>query len=161
VLFALDAEYGDLLPKPGENHIDPFEFFDFYAGFQLLQGEFGGSQLFIEAPMYGWNTYLSGEGSAYPDNNVFAITQFFDFQGSSVVQFGGAGLGVGDYLVWRLGRDFRYRLSANIQAAFLSGATSPFTAATGRTTTSRWGTADFVRGSTRQSGSSVSAVAST
>ncbi len=133
LVVAFDAEYGDLLPKEGQNHIDPFEFFDFFTAFNLLQGDFGGSQLFIEAPMYGWNTYLSGEGSTYPDNNVFAITQFFDFQGSSVVQFGGAGLGVGDYLVWRVGPKFRYRLSANVQCAFLSGATSPFTAATGRT----------------------------
>jgi hypothetical protein len=145
VIFAFDAEYGSLLPKAGENHLEPFEFFDFFAGFQLLQGDFGGSQLFIEAPMYGWNSYLSGEGTAYPDNNVFAITQFFDFQGSSVVQFGGAGLGIGDYLVWRMGHDLRYRFSVNLQAAFLSGATSPFTAATGRTYNFAVGpTADFV-----------------
>jgi hypothetical protein len=133
LLVAFDAEYGDLLPKPGENHIDPFEFFDFFAAFHILQGEVGGSQLFIEGPVYGWNTYLSDAGHSYADNNVFAVTQFFDFQGSSVVQFGGAGLGVGDYLVWRLSNGLRYRIDANVQTAFLSGATSPFTAATGRT----------------------------
>jgi hypothetical protein len=145
VLVALDAEYGDLLPKKGENHIAPFEFFDFFTAFNLLQGEFGGSQLFIEAPMYGWNTYLSDPERAYPDNNVVAITQFFDFQSAGIVQFGGAGLGVGDYLVWRLNHELRYRISANVQAAFLSGATSPFTAATGRTYNfAAGGTADLV-----------------
>jgi hypothetical protein len=145
LLAAVDIEYGDLLPKKGEHHIDPFEFFDFFAAFHLLQGEFGGSQLFIEAPMYGWNTYLADEGHSYADNNVFAITQFFDFQGASIVQFGGAGLGIGDYLVWRFQNGMRYRVSANLQSAFLSGATSPFTAATGRTYNfAVGGTADFV-----------------
>ena len=74
--------------------------------------------------MYGWNTYLADEGHFYADNNVFAITQFFDFQGASIVQFGGAGLGIGDYLVWRFQNGMRYRVSANLQSAFLSGATS-------------------------------------
>ncbi len=133
LMVAFDAEYGDLLPKKGENHIAPFEFFDFFTAFNLLQGDVGGSQLFIEAPMYGWNTYLSDPERAHPDNNVVAITQFFDFQSAGIVQFGGAGLGVGDYLVWRLNHELRYRISANLQGAFLSGATSPFTAATGRT----------------------------
>jgi hypothetical protein len=133
LIVALDAEYGDMLPKPGENHIDPFEFFDFYTAFSLLNDEVGGSQLFIEAPMYGWNTYLSDPERAYPDNNVVAITQFFDFQSAGIVQFGGAGLGVGNYTTWRFSEKFRYRISANLQGAFLSGATSPFTAATGRT----------------------------
>jgi hypothetical protein len=145
LLVAFDAEYGDLLPRKGENHIDPFEFFDFFTAFNLLQGDFGGSQLFIEAPMYGWNTYLSDPERAHPDNNVVAITQFFDFQSAGIVQFGGAGLGVGDYLVWRFSHDLRYRISANIQGAFLSGATSPFTAATGRTYNfAAGGTADLV-----------------
>ena len=133
VLLALDVEYGDTLPKPGKDHVEPFEFFDFFTALNLLQGEVGGSQLFIEAPMYGWNTYLSDPARPRPDNNVFAITQFFDFQGASSVQFGGAGLGVGDYLVWRARSGLRYRLSSNVQCAFLSGATSPFTESTGRT----------------------------
>jgi hypothetical protein len=145
LMVALDVEYGDLLPKKGENHIAPFEFFDFFTAFNLLQGDVGGSQLFIEAPMIGWNTYLSDPERAYPDNNVVAITQFFDFQSAGIVQFGGAGLGVGDYLVWRFNHELRYRISANVQAAFLSGATSPFTAATGRTYNfAAGGTADLV-----------------
>lgn len=145
LLIGLDLEYGDLLPKRDESHIDPFEFFELSAGFNLSRGEAGGSHLFIEAPMYGWNTYLSDPEGAHPDNNVFAITQFFDFQGANVVQFGGAGLGIGDYLVWRLSHDLRYRINANLQVAFLSGATSPFTAATGRTYNfTVGGTADLV-----------------
>jgi hypothetical protein len=95
--------------------------------------------------MYGWNSYLADEGRTYADNNLFAVTQFFDFQSAGIVQFGGAGLGVGDYLVWRFQNGMRYRVSANVQAAFLSGATSPFTAATGRTYNfAAGGTADFV-----------------
>jgi len=145
LFFAIDVEYGDLLPKPGENHVDPFEFFDLFAALSLSGGELGGSQLFIEAPVYGWNTYLSDPKGAHPDNNVFAITQFFDYQGANIVQFGGAGLGVGNYTVWRFNNDLRFRISANLQGAFLSGATSPFTAATGRTYNfAAGGTADVV-----------------
>jgi len=145
LFFAIDVEYGDLLPKPGENHVDPFEFFDLFAELNLAGDELGGSQLFIEAPMYGWNSYLSDPNSEHPDNNVFAITQFFDYQGANIVQFGGAGLGVGNYTVWRFNNDLRFRISANLQGAFLSGVSSPFTAATGRTYNfAAGGTADVV-----------------
>ncbi|HEX6763865.1 MAG TPA: hypothetical protein VF103_00270, partial [Polyangiaceae bacterium] len=145
MLVAFDVEYGDTLPKRGQDHVDPFEFFDFSASFNLFGDAVGGNQLFVEGPMYGWNTYLSNEHDLHPDNNVVAITQFFDYQGANIVQFGGAGLGVGDYLIWRFGSDVRYRLNANLQGAFLSGATSPFTAATGRTYNfAAGGTADVV-----------------
>ncbi|HEX6273714.1 MAG TPA: hypothetical protein VFZ53_11765, partial [Polyangiaceae bacterium] len=133
VLLAADFEYGDLLPRKGKSHLEAFEFFDFYTALQLGQNELSGGQLFVQGITYGWNGYLSDAGGPHPDNNVFGIVQSFDFQGANLAEFGGAGLGVGNYTKWRFPRKSAFRLNADLQASVMSGATSPFTNDTGRT----------------------------
>ncbi len=120
----LDVEYGDLLPRPGRRNIEPYQFFEGYATCSFMPSKVVGAQLYIQGPMYGWNTYLSDEGTSHPDNRVFAVTQFIDFESSNLIEFGGAGLGVGEYLVLRFRNGMRYRLSGDAQFAVLSGVTS-------------------------------------
>jgi len=132
LLLAADVEYGSLLPRAGSSHLEAFEFFDLYAAAQVGNSEVSGGQLYIQGLAYGWNSYLSAEDAAYPDNNVFGIVQSFDFQGSNLAQFGGAGLGVGNYTKWRFSSHDALRVGADVQGSALSGATSPFTGDTRR-----------------------------
>jgi hypothetical protein len=141
----LDVEYGELLPERGRRNIEPYQFFEAYATASFVPSNVLGAQLYIQGPMYGWSKYLGGEESAHPDNNVFAVTQFIDFESSNLIEFGGVGLGVGDYLVFRFRNGMRYRLSGDLQFALLSGVTSLRTEEKGRTYNfSAGGTVDLV-----------------
>jgi hypothetical protein len=133
VLFAVDVEYGDLLPKQGRSHLEAFEFFDLYAAAQIgKNSEVSGGQLFVQGIAYAHNSFISSADDRHPDNNVFGIVQSFDFQSANVAEFGGAGLGLANYTKWRFSSRSSLRLQADVQGSVLSGATSPFTGDTGR-----------------------------
>lgn len=141
----IDVEYGDTLPENGRRNIEAYQYFEAYATASFMPSNVLGAQLYIQGPMYGWNKYLADEDTAHPDNNVFAVTQFIDFESSNLIEFGGAGLGLGDYLIFRFRNGMRYRLSGGLQFAVLSGVTSLRTEEDGRTYNfSAGGTADLV-----------------
>lgn len=119
----IDVVYGDLLPEAPHRDIQPFQFFEAYAATSFLSSDVRGGQLYIQGPMYGWNQYIGDEDTTHPDNNVVAITQFIDFESANLVEYGGLGLGLGDYLVWRFRKGMRYRLSGDIGPAVLAGVT--------------------------------------
>jgi hypothetical protein len=120
----IDIVYGDLLPEGRGNIIEPYQFFEAYGAASFVSSKVRGGQLWIQAPMYGWSHIMGDPETAFPDNRVFAVTQFIDFESANLVEFGGLGLGVGEYLVWRFRNGMRYRISGDASFAVLAGVTS-------------------------------------
>ena len=125
-LAAIGIEYGDLLPTNKDETLDPFEFFDLAVSANLSSGTLTGAEVYAQGLLYGWSSNITSDSDASRDNDVFGFVQSYDFQVSSIGQFGGMSIGPGNYIVWRFSPHRRLRIGADVDWTFLSGLTSPY-----------------------------------
>lgn len=132
-MVGLEVDYGDRLPKNDAGTFGPYEFFNASFSAALFNSELSGGRMFIEAVLHGWNSWLSEPDDPNPDNNIIGFSQAFDYANSNLLELGGTGVGIANWANWRFGKDMGFRLNGDVQWLAMSGATSPFTQATGRT----------------------------
>ena len=129
VVFAIDAEYGDLVPAPSKTTIPVYDFFDFYAAANITSQRTSGFEFSSLGLLHGWSSDVSSDEGPSRDNNVIGFVQSTDFQGTNEIEFAALGLGVGDLLVLRSGPRKRLRLEAEaewVPLAAVSSAVNPF-----------------------------------
>jgi hypothetical protein len=126
-LVALEADYGDLLPKGTEKTIPAYDFFDLRAS--VVIGSEGttvtGLDLATFGLLYGWSKDLPGRDDHRRDNNVFGFVQSMDYWGSDMLRFAGLGVGVGDMLVVRSAPGIRTRVGLDLEWTPLAAPTTP------------------------------------
>lgn len=133
LLIGLEVNYGDRLPKNDAGTFGPYDFFDASFSAALFNSDLSGGRMFIHAPLHGWNQWISEPDDPNPDNNIIGFSQAFDYANSNLLELGGTGVGIADWANWRFSKDTGLQLTADAQWLAMSGATSPFTHATGRT----------------------------
>jgi hypothetical protein len=127
VLVALDAEYGNLLPKESKSSIGAYDFFDLRAA-AIVASEgtkITGLDFTTFGLLHGWSTDLPGRDDRRRDNNVFGFVQSFEYLGTDKLRFSALGLGVGDMLVVRSIPGIRARLGLDFQWIPLAAPTTP------------------------------------
>jgi hypothetical protein len=126
-LFAVDAEYGDVLPVHGSSSIPAYEFFDFYGAAIISTQRASGLELETTGLLHGWSSDLSAADDPDPatrDNHVIGFFQNLDYQGSDQIRFGAFGLGFGDVLVLRGRGRHRFRIGLDVGWAPLTATES-------------------------------------
>ncbi len=129
-LLAFELQYGDLLPTKKNQTLDPLEFFEVYAAFTMPDSQVSGSQVHAQGLLYGWSTDITTDTGPLRDNNVFGITNEFDYQGANIAQFATLSIGPADYAEWRWSGGRKLRLGFDVDWAYLSATQSPFVPST-------------------------------
>lgn len=132
-MVGLEVDYGDRLPKNDDGTFEPYEFFNGNFSANLFNSELSGGRMLIEAVLYGWNQWLSDPEDSNPDNNILGFSQSFDYANSNLLELGGTGVGIADWANWRFGDGKGFRLNGSVEWLAMSGATTPYTDASGRT----------------------------
>jgi hypothetical protein len=123
-MIALEVDYGNLLPVFGKDHVDPFEFFEFYASLNLMEEEIRGAQVYSTGLLYGFSRKLSDDPGRLRDNNVFGFTMSYEYVDANFGHYSAIGVGPGDYLVFRLERGKGLRIGAGLDVVPVLGASS-------------------------------------
>lgn len=132
LLFATNVLYGNLRPKRGRAVFDPFEFFELYAGANLLNSEISGAHVYASGLLSGESMPLSHRGHVVRDNDVLGFAINYEYVGTNFTTYSGIGAGPVNHLVLRPGGNRQLILSAGLDIVPILGATSTEAGNTGR-----------------------------
>ena len=124
LLFAVDIEYGNLLPGPDRSSFAPFEFFELYAAANLFNSLLSGAHVYSSGLLWGVSLPLSTGPRALADNDVAGFGMSYEYVGTNFTTYSGIGVGPLNHLVLRLGSRRSLRLSVGADFVPILGATS-------------------------------------
>jgi hypothetical protein len=126
LLFAVDVDYGNLLPAGDESTLAPFEFFELYAATNLFNSELSGAHVYSSGLLFGLSLPLSRGDMPrlLSDNDVLGFGMSYEYVGTNFTTYSGIGLGPQNHLMLRLGSRRSLRLSVGVDFVPVLGATS-------------------------------------
>lgn len=128
LLAAVQVRYGDWLPNE-RGTLDAFDAFNFYAaGNVTSRNGFQGVQIYSDALLHGWSSWITDDTGHDQDNNVLGFGASYDYQGLSRINLSGIGIGPTDQIIFRRTNGQRFQLGMDFQWVPILGTTSANTA---------------------------------